>query len=109
MNDRKFSSEKDYENKLKSLLEDSKNIALSELYPFLDDFEGVELPTRYYNWQLRASEELYTTQGNAGYKQYSENGLSWSRSSDGVLSYALLNELIQYVGEPKRSDADDNR
>ena len=105
----KFISIKDYEKKLSELLEDSKNIALSTLYPFLDDFEGIELPTKYYNWQIRASVELYKWESNAGVKSYSELNLSWSRDNDGPLSNSLLDELIPHAGPLKRRDNIDNQ
>lgn len=105
----KFISMKDYEEKLSILLEDSKNIALSTLYPFLDDFEGIKLPTKYYNWQIRASVELYKWENNAGVKSYSELNLSWSRDNDGPLSNSLLDELIPHAGPLKRRDNIDNQ
>jgi hypothetical protein len=103
-----FGNEESYKLRLESLLEDALNIALGELYPFLDDYEGVELPKRYYNWQIRACVELYNQESNAGIKSYSENGLSWSKSNDGVLSNSLLSELVPRVGVPKRSESVDN-
>ena len=101
--EKRFESTEIYEAKLKSLLEDAESIALRELYPFLDDYEGIELPKGYYNWQLRACEELY---GNvmSGVKAYSENGLSISKSNDGPLSSSLLSELVPKAKAPKRSE-----
>ncbi|MCI8654501.1 MAG: hypothetical protein HFJ48_01295 [Clostridia bacterium] len=103
---RKFKSYLKYEDKLRELLEDSKSIALSELYPFIDNLEDMELPSKYNNWQIRASVELYKWQGNQGAKSYSELNLSWSRDNDGVLSNTLMNELIPYVGTPRRKKND---
>ena len=106
----KYINQDEYENKLTELLEDSKYIALSTLYPFLEDFEGVELPTKYYNWQIRARLELYKWQGNSGIKSYSEAGLSWTKGNDGVLSNDLMNELEPpHAGVPKRRDSVDNQ
>lgn len=106
----KFISMEEYENVLSNLLEDSENIALSTLYPFLDDFEGIKLPTKYYNWQIRASVELYKWLGNTGVKSYSETGLSWNRDNDGALSNSLLDELEPpHAGIPKRRDNIDNQ
>lgn len=99
-----FKTDENYTAVLMSLLEDAKNIALSTLYPFLDDFETVTLPSKYYNWQIRASVELYKWAGNAGIKAYSENGLSWSRDTDGAISNSLLEEIVPKVGVPKRSE-----
>ena len=46
MNIDKYSDLHEYEADLEILLEDTKNIALSELYPFKDNFEGLELPSK---------------------------------------------------------------
>ena len=97
-----FSSQEIYENVLNGLLEDSKNIALADLYPFLD-WSEMELPTKYYNWQIRASYELYKYDQFMGIKSYSENGLSFSRDSDG-LSKSLMNELVSKAGIPKKKE-----
>lgn len=95
-----FDTEELYEIVLQGLLEDSKNIALANLYPFLD-WSEMELPKKYYNWQIRASVELYKYDQYMGIKSYSENGLSFSRDSDG-LSTALLDELVPKAGIPQR-------
>lgn len=97
-----FSSQEIYEDVLNGLLEDSKNIALADLYPFLD-WSEMELPTKYYNWQIRASYELYKYDQFMGIKSYSENGLSFSRDSDG-LSKSLMNELVSKAGIPKKKE-----
>lgn len=105
----KFADNEKYNAKLLSLLENSQSIALSTLYPFLDDFEGIQLPKKYYNWQIRACIELYKWEENIGVKVYSENGLSWSRENDGPLSESLMEELVPYAGIPKRRDNIDNQ
>ena len=91
-----------YNNIIDELLEDSKNIALSLIYPY-DDWSEIELPKKYYNWQIRAAIELYNLGDKAGYKSYSENGLSWSKQSD-LLSVGLLDEITSRVGVPKARD-----
>lgn len=97
-----FFSQEIYEDVLNGLLEDSKNIALADLYPFLD-WSEMELPTKYYNWQIRASYELYKYDQFMGIKSYSENSLSFSRDSDG-LSKSLMNELVSKAGIPKKKE-----
>lgn len=94
-----------YENMIEALLEDSKNIALSNIYPF-KDWSEMELPTKYKNWQIRASIELYNLADKAGIKSYAENGLSWSRETD-LLSAGLMEEITPRVGvlKPKASDS----
>lgn len=105
---KKYASQENYEAILQGYLDDAESIALETLYPFLDDYEDVELPKKYFNWQIRAAVEISKWQGNQGVKSYSETGLSWSKDNDGVLSTALLDELIPRVGTPKRRDVDDN-
>ena len=91
-----FTEETDYNSFINGLLEDSKNIALSNLYPFIDWSEK-ELPKKFYNWQIRACVEIYNYLGKEGIKTYSENGLSSTRLTDG-LSYDLQNEIMPMAG-----------
>lgn len=91
-----FTDNETYIKVLERLLEDSKYIALSLRYPY-QDYSDLELPKKYYNWQLRCSEELYNSIGTQGIKSYSENGLSWTRDS-GYISYELRSEIEQIVG-----------
>ena len=90
----------DYENMIDALLEDSKNIALSIRYPF-EDWSDLDLPRKYYNWQIRAAIELYNLADKAGIKSYSENGLSWSKATD-LLSEGLTEEITPKVGVIKK-------
>lgn len=101
-----FQSETVYEQVLNDLLEDSKNMCLSILYPFQDTTE-MSLPTRYENWQLRACVELYNMADRQGIINYAENGISWGKKSDG-LSVSLMNELTSRVGVPKRIESEDD-
>lgn len=97
-----FGSNENYENVLNNLLEDSKNIALSEIYPFQDFYE-LELPKKYLNWQLRASVELFNLGDKNGIISYSENGLSWTKES-GRLSKSLMSEITRKVGVPRKEE-----
>ena len=96
--------EEDYDNMIEALLEDSKNIALSNIYPF-KDWSVLDLPKKYYNWQIRAAIELYNLADKAGIKSYSENGLSWSKSTD-LLSQGLMEEITPRVGVLKKESAE---
>ena len=91
-----FETEEIYEKCLNRLLEDSKEDALSLRYPYQDTTD-MELPKRYYNWQLRCAEELYKLIGSANIKSYSENGLNWTRET-GNLSTFLVNKIEPLVG-----------
>lgn len=99
-----FGSEDNYEQVLSDLLEDSMYIGLSILFPY-EDFSKKSFPKKYYNWQIRCCVELYNSAGTGNIASYSENGLSWTKFSDG-LSKSLLNELISKVGTPQRKVAE---
>ena len=92
-----------YDQMLEDLLEDSKYIAFEILYPF-EDYPD-KLDSRYHNWQLRACVELFNLADKAGITNYSENGISWSKLSDG-LSQSLLSALTSKVGIPKRTETE---
>lgn len=94
-------SQENYEDMLNSLLEDSKEILLGKLFPF-EDFSTYEIPTQYKNWQIRCCVELYNLADKEGITSYAENGLSWTKLSDG-LSLSLMNQLISRAGVPSRS------
>lgn len=93
-----------YEQILTDLLNDSKFICLSLLFPF-ENYAEYKLPKRYYNWQLRACVELYNLADKISVKDYSENGISWSRLKDG-LSVSLTNEIQSKVYVPDEDDED---
>lgn len=91
-----FTDNETYEKVLNRLLDDSKYVALSLRFPY-QDYSKLELPKKYYNWQLRCCEEIYNGIGTEGIKSYSENGLSWTRDS-GYISYELRGEIEPLVG-----------
>lgn len=97
-----FETDYEYMNFLETLYEDATNIALSRLYPF-ENYSQIKLPARYYNWVLRCCAELYNLNGSQGITGYSENGMSWSRQTDGI-SKSLLNELTPRAKAPKRKE-----
>lgn len=93
---------KTYIKVLKRLLEDSKYIALSLRFPY-EDYSEIELPKKYYNWQIRCSIEIYQGIGTEGIKSYAENGLSWTRDS-GYVSNELRGEIEPLPGVIKESE-----
>ena len=93
-------SQENYDDMLNSLLEDSKQIMLGKLFPF-EDFSSYVIPPQYNNWLIRCCIELYNLADKQGITAYAENGLSWTKLSDG-LSHWLMNQLIPRAGIPKR-------
>ena len=105
-NEQVFKNKENYEKCLERLLEDSKYIALSLRYPY-EDYSLLELPKKYYNWQIRCCIELYNLADKQGITNYSENSLAWSKLTDG-LSQDLMSKLIPKIGVPKSSKEDDS-
>lgn len=93
-----------YQQIIEDLIEDSENIGLSLKYPF-HDYSQKELPTRYYNWQIRCCLELYKLAGNSNIKSYSENKLNWTFFKNG-LSEDLINEIIPNVRTFEKDEDD---
>ena len=91
-----FTNRSTYEKTIERLLEDAKEDALSLRFPYKDT-TNMELPERYYNWQIRCAEELYALIGSVNIKSYSENGLNWTRDT-AYLSTYLVNKIEPLVG-----------
>lgn len=91
-----FENREVYNKTIARLLEDAKEDALSLRFPYKDT-TGMELPKRYYNWQLRCAEELYNLIGSINIKSYAENGLNWTRDT-AYLSTFLVNKIEPFVG-----------
>lgn len=87
---------------LTNLILDVMNIALNSRFPFHEDKTVNDLPPRMENWVTRASVQVYESIGMLNVKQYSENGLSFTRSAvrDGI-SVRTLNEIIPKAGYPQ--------
>lgn len=94
-----FVTESNYEKVIEDLLEDSKHIALATLFPF-EDYSDMSLPAKYNNWQIRCCIELYNMADKSTFVSYSENGIGFSKLTDG-LSISLMSELTPKVGIPK--------
>lgn len=101
-NEEEYESEEKYEAYLEALLTDAEDIALNHLFPFVN--KRPSLPEKYYGWQIRACVEINEMAGFNGLKSYSENGLSFSKATDSMLSLALITELIPYVGIPEKAE-----
>ncbi len=93
-------TQQNYEDMLNSLLNDSEQILLGKLFPF-EDFSNYAIPPQYNNWLIRCCVELYNLADKQGITAYAENGLSWTKLSDG-LSHWLMNQIIPRAGIPKR-------
>lgn len=100
-----FESQEEYGKVIERLLEDAKEDALSLRFPYKDTTD-MELPKRYYNWQLRCAEELYNLIGSVNIKSYAENGLNWTRDT-AYLSTYLVNKIEPMIGFIEDIEEDD--
>lgn len=101
-----FESQEVYEKTIDRLLEDAKEDALSLRFPYKDT-TNMELPKKYYNWQLRCAEELYKLIGSVNIKSYSENGLNWTRDTANLSTF-LVNKIEPMIGYIEEEEEDDN-
>ncbi len=101
-----FDNREIYDKTITRLLDDAKEDALSLRFPYQDTTD-MELPKRYYNWQLRCAEELYNLIGSINIKSYSENGLNWTRDT-AYLSTYLVNKIEPIVGYIQEEEEDEN-
>lgn len=101
-----FGNKENYNLILEDIIVNARNIALSRVYPFYD-YSNKKLPMKYADWQYRCCIELYNLADKSGFKTYSENGLSWGKTTDGI-SLELLNEITSKAGIPNKVKEDDN-
>lgn len=97
-----FDSTEEYETAMEYMIDCSIEILMNTLYPF-EDWSDYNIPKSKYNWVIRCAVELYNMADRAGYKSYSENGLSWSKDTDG-LSKSLMSDLISHIGTPTEDE-----
>lgn len=104
-----FESDEIYNKVIDRLLEDAKEDALSLRFPYKDTTD-MELPKRYYNWQLRCAEELYKLIGSVNIKSYSENGLSWTRDTANLSTFLVnkIEPMVGFIVEPEEDDEDES-
>lgn len=104
-----FESNETYNQVIDRLLEDAKEDALSLRFPYKDTTD-MELPRRYYNWQLRCAEELYKLIGSVNIKSYSENGLSWTRDTANLSTFLVnkIEPMIGFIAEPEEDDENES-
>lgn len=101
-----FDSQSIYDKVIERLLEDAKADAFSLRFPYKDT-TNMELPKRYYNWQLRCAEELYNLIGSVNIKSYSENGLNWTRDTANLSTF-LVNKIEPMVGWIEEDENEDS-
>lgn len=89
-------TDEQYDIMLTTLLEDSFNIAINQLFPY-EKQKITYLPENYENWQLRVCSYIKKNANFLGLTKYSENGIDIEFSSDNIPK-SYMDELIPWVG-----------
>ena len=78
------------------LLEQAGEIVLNKRYPFGTP-EGVTVPAKYENTQIRVAVELYAKMGAEGQTEHNENGIQrkWEAAD---VSPSLLRGIVPLIG-----------
>lgn len=78
---------------LKEYLQTAKDVVLTRLYPFENDFDGITVPRKYRSLMISIAVDLYNKQGAEGELAHNENGVSRTYSS-AYVSKELLEQII---------------
>lgn len=68
---------------------------LNRLYPFKDDYEGLEVPARYDAIQLKVANYMLNKRGAEGQIQHIENGIH-RNYGDADVPNAMLQEIVPF-------------
>lgn len=70
----------------------AKDVVIHRRYPFLESYDGLEVPAQYETIQIRIANELFSKAGAEGEIKHDENGIKREYEKSGV-SQSLLNEI----------------
>lgn len=68
---------------------------LNRMYPYLDDYEGLEVPDRYLAIQLKCANYLLNKRGAEGQIQHIENGIHRNYGAADIPD-GMLQEITPY-------------
>lgn len=69
---------------------------LNKMYPFKEDYEGLEVPARYDGIQLKIANYMLNKRGAEGEIQHIENGIHRNYGSADVPD-GMLQEIVSYA------------
>ena len=92
----------DDEATLLSYLNQAKDVILNRMYPYMEDdaYDGMEIPKRYENKQIRVAAYLLNKRGAEGETQHIENGIHRNYKSSDVPE-DMLWDVFPAVGIPR--------
>lgn len=73
---------------------------LERLYPYREDRDGLEIPSRYQMLQLKIAAYLLNKRGAEGEVQHIENGVH-RNYGDADIPEAMLSSIAPFIGIPK--------
>lgn len=85
------------EDVISSYLEIAKEAVVGRLYPFSDEATFDDVPSRHHKRTCEIACYLVNKQGAEGEVSHSENGVSRTYASAGILA-SYFNGLVPYVG-----------
>ena len=81
---------------LKVYLEIAANQILNRMYPYKEDYEGIEVPDRYAMIQLKVANYLLNKRGAEGEIQHIENGVHRNYGNADVPD-AMLKDIVPFA------------
>jgi len=87
--------ETDSDDVLSAYLELARQKILNRMYPFMEDFEGMEVPDKYTAIQLKIANYMLGKRGAEGQIQHIENGIHRNYGS-GDIPNDMLAEIVPY-------------
>lgn len=73
----------------------AEQAVLNRMYPFRENFEGMEVPDKYVMAQLTIANYLLNKRGAEGQIQHIENGIHRNYGSSGIPE-AMLQEIVPF-------------
>lgn len=76
-------------------LELARQKVLNRMYPFREDFDGLEVPTKYESIQIKVANYMLNKRGAEGQIQHIENGIHRNYGAADIPD-GMLAEIVPY-------------
>ena len=76
-------------------LELARQKVLNRMYPFREDFDGLEVPTKYESIQIKVANYMLNKRGAEGQIQHIENGIHRNYGAADIPD-GMLSEIVPY-------------
>ena len=89
-------AERDSDGTLKVYLELAANAILNRMYPFKEDYEGLEVPDKYVHAQLKIANYYMNKRGAEFEIQHIENGIHRNYGASDIPD-SVLKDIVPYA------------